>query len=95
MVSNPGRPGGQLADRGDVAVAQPVRGRVGAGAIEHDVGGVDPLLPVRAADEQPERPADVVGVRLLHGGGTTDVRLCGEATGGGRARAVWQCGGVR
>ena len=58
------RPCGPLAHRGDVAVTEPVRSAVGTGAVQHDVGRVDPLLTVGRPHEQPERlparrPADV------------------------------------
>ncbi len=55
---------GQFAKRRHTAVAHPVRPGVGAGAVQHHVGGVNRLAVVGGAHEQAERRQFGGGVRL-------------------------------
>src|SRR4051812_35574552 len=52
----------QLAGRRDAAATGPAVVPVGAGAVEHDVGAVDPLNARAVLDEQPEAAGRAVGL---------------------------------
>src|SRR5258708_1529675 len=68
---------GDLADRRNAAVAEGAMAAISPGAVEYDVGFLDPLLAVRRAQQEAEgllAAAFVAGGFLLEEAGTSHLR---------------------